>query len=86
MTRPKKSRKKRPKPRRKVVLIALPPGFIDDLPAEDQRAITAMVGKPVLLVKYDEIGRAELHFRDPFIKHCSHRMWVDPKFITALRE
>jgi hypothetical protein len=49
----------------KVVLVAVPPGLLDGLPEEDQRAITAIVGKPVDLVGWDELGRAELHFDDP---------------------
>jgi len=32
-----------------VVLTELPPGLLDGLPLEDQRAISAIVGKPVLL-------------------------------------
>jgi len=47
-----------------VVFIALPPGLLDGLPEQDQRAIAAMVGKPVNLVGYDEAGRAELFFND----------------------
>jgi len=45
---------------RKVILTGLPPGFLDDLPEEDQRAISAVVGKAVKLLGYDQDGRAEL--------------------------
>jgi len=86
MTDRKKTRKKLPKPGQKVVLKALPPGFIDDLPDEDQRGISAMVGKPIMLNKYDRDGLAELEFADPFIENCSHTMWVDPEFIEVLAE
>ena len=45
-----------------------------------------MIGKPVLLVGYDEDGRAELHFEDPFDVRTddhshSHSIWVAPEFI-----
>jgi hypothetical protein len=83
MTDDRKRRERRPKPGQKVILKALPPGFIDDLPAEDQRAISAMVGKPIMLNKYDRDGRAELEFGDPCIENSYHKMWVDPKFIKA---
>ena len=49
-----------------VIFLALPPGLLDGLPEEDQRAIIAMVGKPVMLLDYDDDGRAELFFDDPF--------------------
>src|SRR5216683_656743 len=58
MTDHRKRRKKKPKPGEKVILKALPPGFIDDLPEEDQRAISAVVGKPIILNKYENDGRA----------------------------
>jgi hypothetical protein len=28
----------------------LPPGFLDDLPEEEQRAISARIGKPIMLI------------------------------------
>jgi hypothetical protein len=73
-----------------VVLVAVPPGLLDGLPDEDQRAITAIVGKPVMLVGYDEDGRAELHFPDPFDVQTdeyshTHSIWVAPKFIERSR-
>lgn len=52
--------------RRDRRLKAVPPKLLNGLPQKDQRAITAMVGKAVLLVGYDEDGRAELEFDDPF--------------------
>ena len=79
----------KPRAGEQVVLLALPPGFLDDLPDEDQRAITALVGKPVTLVGYDEDGRAELHFDDPFHSRTdksshTHSIWVSPEFIGGL--
>jgi hypothetical protein len=35
----------KPKAGERVIFVALPPGLLDDLPDEDQRAITAMVGR-----------------------------------------
>jgi hypothetical protein len=83
MTGHKRKRRRRPKPGQKVILKVLPPGFVDDLPDEDQRAISAMVGKPIVLNGYDRIGMAELHFADPYIENSSHTIWVDPKFIKV---
>jgi hypothetical protein len=72
-----------------VLLLRLPPGFLDDLPDEDQRAITAMVGKPVRLVGWDETGAAKLEFDDPFDARTedhshTHSIWVAPEFITRV--
>jgi hypothetical protein len=54
---------KKPKPGEMVVLTGLPTGSLDDLPKEDQLAISSVVGKTLILNKYDEDGRAELEFR-----------------------
>ena len=56
------------------------------LPQEDQNAIVAIVGKPLLLVGYDEDRRAALHFDDPFDGRAgeyshTHSIWVAPEFI-----
>jgi hypothetical protein len=80
----------RPRAGQRVVLLVIPPGLLDGLPDEDQRAIRAILGKPVKLLGYDEIGRAELHFDDPFeprTDNCSvtHSIWVEPKFIERYR-
>lgn len=63
------------------MLTAIPHGFLDDLPEEDQQSITEIVGKPVLLNEYDDAGRAELEFRD----HVGqlHYLYVAPEFIKA---
>jgi len=73
-----------------VVLKAVPPGLLDGLPQEDQDAITAIVGKPVILVEYDEDGRAELLFKDPIDDHSDfdahiHTIWVPASFIRRFR-
>ena len=75
----RKRRVTKPKPGDKVVLKALPPGFIDDLPEEEQRAISARIGRPIMLMGYDRDGRAELEFmaQDDSI----HTLYVDLKFI-----
>lgn len=57
-------RRKKPKAGDKVIQTGLPPGFLDNLPQEDQRAISAVVGKRVRLDEYDEGGRAELEFKE----------------------
>jgi hypothetical protein len=72
-----------------VIFLALPPGLLDGLPDEDQRAIAAMVGKPVTFVGYDDDGRAELHFDDPFYPRTdsyshTHSIWVHPEFIARM--
>jgi len=69
------------RPGQKVVLKKLPPGFIDDLPSEDQQAISAIVGVPVLFSGFDEIGRLELEFveRDG----TGHHIYVNREFVSA---
>jgi len=61
------------------VLKALPPGFIDDLPKEEQRAILVRIGRPRMLTGYDRDGRAELECmtQDDSI----HTLYVDLKFV-----
>lgn len=64
-----------------VVLTAIPKGFLDDLPEEDQQAIREIVGKPVLLIEYDDAGRAELEFKDR--DGQTHFIFVAADFIKA---
>jgi hypothetical protein len=71
----------KPKPRSRVVLTEVPPGLLDDLPEEDQQAINEVVGKPIRLNEYDEIGRAELEFTDR--NGIFHEIWVKPDYIRA---
>jgi hypothetical protein len=61
-----------------VILKSLPPGFLDDLPEEDQIAIRAAVGKPVKLNGYED-NRAELEFVDS--NDCIHFLYVSPEHI-----
>lgn len=56
---------RKPQPGDTVILTELPPGFLEDLPTEDQQAIKGVIGKPIVLNEYDETGgRAELEFTD----------------------
>lgn len=72
-----------PKPGEMVVFTKLPSGFLDDLPAEDQRAFSDVLGKPVLLHEYDEDGRAELEFAD---QHgVIHFIYLDPQCFRLAR-
>jgi len=69
-----------------VVLVAIPPGLLDGLPEDDQRAIRAIIGTPVTLLGYDERGYPELHFADPFKTQSheyshTHSIWVPPEFV-----
>jgi hypothetical protein len=67
------------KPGEMVILTGLPSGFVDDLPPEDQKAITERIGQPVLLESFDDDGRAELEFVDS--EGVIHFVYVDPQFI-----
>ena len=64
-----------------MVLTEIPPGFLDDLPTEDQRAIKEVVGKPILLNEYDD-GRAELEFTDA--SGVIHFIYVNPGAIRPV--
>jgi len=74
---------KKPKPGEKVVLIGLPPKFLEDLPAKDKRAISKRVGTQIKLKAYDELGRAELEFREA--KGIYHVIWVAPSFVRPVK-
>lgn len=74
----------KPSPGNRVILIDLPTGFLHDLPAEDQQAISDAVGKPIRLSSYGEDGKAELVFRD--INGCFHTIYVAPEFIRRMSE
>jgi len=43
------------------------------LPPEDHEAIDEIVGKPIMLNRYDEDGRAELEFEDR--DGNGHKIW-----------
>jgi hypothetical protein len=74
----------RPKPGDRVVLNGLPPNWLDDLPKSDQLAIASVIGTEVLLLDYDEDGRAELEFTDD--AGIIHSIFVDPKYITVTQD
>jgi hypothetical protein len=72
-----------------VILVSVPPGLLEGLREGDQRAIIAIVGKPVALVGDDETGRAELEFDDPSDARTdayshTHSIWVDGEFIARI--
>jgi hypothetical protein len=79
-----------PKPGDMVVLVGLPPGFLDDLPLEEQSAIREMVGKPIKFIEFtsftfrgERVERAELEFYDH--EHgMGHFLYVDPSYIRAI--
>lgn len=71
----------KPNPGEMFVLTAIPQGFLDDLPEEDQQAIREIVGKPVLLNEYDDAGRAELEFNDR--DGQPHFIFIATDFIKA---
>ena len=71
--------KNRPKPGDRVILTECPAGLLDDLPAADQQAISAIIGKPVRLNEYDVDGRAELEFTDA--DGVIHFLFVGSEFI-----
>ena len=74
-----KPHRKKPKPGEMVVLTKLPPGFLDDLPKEDQLAISSVVGQAIILNRYDEDGRAELEFTEE--NGTIHFIYVSPTFV-----
>jgi uncharacterized damage-inducible protein DinB len=65
------------------LLTGLPAGFLDDLPTEDQRAISGVAGKSIVLRGYEQGGRAALEFDEP---GTSHVIFVDPKFIRPTKD
>jgi hypothetical protein len=67
------------KPGERVVLRELPPGFLDDLPGTDQKAIRQILGKPVLVEGIEDDGRVELQFVDD--QGDFHFIYVDPRFV-----
>jgi hypothetical protein len=71
------------KPGDTVMLTEVPPGLLDNLPIEDQRAISEVVGKPVRLNEYDDEGRAELEFTDR--DGNFHFIYVSPNFIRSAK-
>jgi hypothetical protein len=72
----------RPQPGDRVLLKGVPPELPEGLPQEDQVAIAEAVGTVVLLLQYDEDGRAELEFTDQ--EGVIHFIYVAPVFIDAI--
>jgi hypothetical protein len=77
-----RSRKSRSKPGSKVVLAKLPPGLLDGLPEEDQRAISAIVGVPIKLSGYDD-GRLVLEFVED--SGMIHSIYVDRQYVKTTK-
>jgi hypothetical protein len=77
------SRKHLPRVGGKGVLEKLPPGLIDGLPEEDQKAISVIVGVPIRLSGYDEDGRLELEFVEG--SGTIHSIYVDRKYVKATK-
>ena len=73
----------KPQPGDTVILTSVPPGLLQGLPMEDQEALKEAVGKQVLLIAYDDTGRAELEFKDR--QAVIHFIYVNPNFIRATK-
>jgi hypothetical protein len=66
----------------------LPPGFLDGLPVEDQRAISAIVGVPIRFSGLDNYGHLELEFTElngPKV-FIYHSIYVDRKYVAAVKD
>jgi len=72
-----------PKPGEKVVLEKLPPGLLNGLLEEDQKAISAIVGVPIRFLDFDDDSRLKLEFaEDNGTIHC---IYVDRQFVKAIK-
>ncbi len=76
------SRKRLPKAGGKVVLEELPPGLLDGLPEEDQKAISAIVGIPIKLSGYDD-NRLVLEFVED--NGTIHSIYVDRQYVKTTK-
>lgn len=76
-----KKKRKKPSPGEMVVLTELPSRFLDDLPKEDQVAISGVVGRAIMLKGYDQDGRAELKFVEK--NGTIHYVYVNPAFLKS---
>jgi hypothetical protein len=81
MSNSMKNPAKKPGPGDLVILLEALPGLLEGLPSADQKAIAEVVGKPILFVRYDETGRAELEFTDGHGE--IHSIYVSPETIKA---
>jgi hypothetical protein len=73
-----------------VALVGFPPGFLDDLPVEEQLSISEIVGKPIKfcgissgMFRSSRWERAELAFSDRK-RGMNHTLHVDPSFIRPI--
>ena len=73
----------KPKPGDLVILIEIPEGLLNDLPREDQEAISDVVGKPVRLNEYDSDGRTEIEFTDTH--GTVHFLFVTPNILRIAK-
>jgi hypothetical protein len=73
----------KPKPGEMVVLVGLPPRFFDDLPEEDQLAISSVIGQAIILKGYDKDGRAELEFTEK--NGIIRFIYVSPEFVRRAK-
>jgi hypothetical protein len=66
----------------KVRMVTAPDELTSGLPASDQSAIQAVVGKELRVEGFDTYGHVELMFRDKYdIIHC---IWIRPIFLELL--
>jgi hypothetical protein len=72
---------KNPKAGEMVILTGLPSGFVNDLPKEDQLAISGMVGKAMRLNRYADDGSAELEFVEE--DGTIHFIYVNASFVKS---
>ena len=66
------------RPGDQVILTAAPDSLIYGQPTEDQKAIRAIVGRPVTLAGFG-YGQAELEFKDA--RGDDHTIWVETALI-----
>jgi hypothetical protein len=83
MTTPRDKKIKKIKRGDSVVLTEASPELLRGLPREDQKAISDQVGKTLVLVGYDDEGRAELKFTDG--DGAIHFGFVSPKVIRPVK-
>jgi len=77
------SKRSLPKPGERVVLEKLPPGLLDGLPEEDQRAISAIVDFPIRFLGFDDDGRLELEFVEE--GGTIHSIYVGRQSVKAVK-
>ncbi len=65
-----------------VLLLGVPRGLLSDLPAADQAAIAAAVGRPVRVTNYEADGRVEVEFTDE--GGTIHFLYVEPSQIKTI--